>query len=237
MSDFWIETQLAYKSYKCFFFFFLPCRQFSIYVSRTMISARIRDSTLWAIIPCQIEIFALKISISPYSIIPFNVPELRSAKTNECALSDIFERNEPFIDGRRRRLFQRHLETISFDSVGSLSRYPPLSPIEIVNRQWEWAVAVRKKWGWGASDPPRIQARDLSPPPGDIFSSSLLFRGSTSIMIVFLTMRTEEKNLTAYNYFSFVYDSSVESQKGVTAVQRCSAENQKGAIAVQSLWR
>ena len=66
---------------------------------------------------------------------PFNVPELRSAKTNECALSDIFERNEPFIDGRRRRLFQRHLETISFDSVGSLSRYPPLSPIEIVNRQ------------------------------------------------------------------------------------------------------
>ena len=30
---------------------------------------------------------------------------------------------------------------------------------------------------------------------------------------------------------------SVESQKGVIAVQRCSIENQKGAIAVQSLWR
>ena len=31
--------------------------------------------------------------------------------------------------------------------------------------------------------------------------------------------------------------SSVESQKGVIAVQRCSVENQKGTIAVQSLWR
>ena len=30
---------------------------------------------------------------------------------------------------------------------------------------------------------------------------------------------------------------SVESQKGVNAVQRCSVENQKGAIAVQSQWR
>ena len=30
--------------------------------------------------------------------------------------------------------------------------------------------------------------------------------------------------------------SSVENQKGVIAVQRCSVENQKGAIAVQSLW-
>ena len=30
--------------------------------------------------------------------------------------------------------------------------------------------------------------------------------------------------------------SSVESQKGVIVVQRCSAENQKGAIAVQSVY-
>ena len=30
--------------------------------------------------------------------------------------------------------------------------------------------------------------------------------------------------------------SSVESQKGVIAAQRCSVDNQKGAIAVQSLW-
>ena len=29
----------------------------------------------------------------------------------------------------------------------------------------------------------------------------------------------------------------VESQKGITAVQRRSIENQKGAIAVQSLWQ
>ena len=31
--------------------------------------------------------------------------------------------------------------------------------------------------------------------------------------------------------------SSVESQKGIIAIQRCSVENQKGAIAVQSVWR
>ena len=31
--------------------------------------------------------------------------------------------------------------------------------------------------------------------------------------------------------------SSVESQKGIIAVQRCSLENQKGVIAVQSLWQ
>ena len=31
--------------------------------------------------------------------------------------------------------------------------------------------------------------------------------------------------------------SSVESQKGVIAAQRCSIENQKGAIAVQSQWQ
>ena len=31
--------------------------------------------------------------------------------------------------------------------------------------------------------------------------------------------------------------SSVDSQKGVITIQRCSVENQKGAIAVQSLWR
>ena len=30
--------------------------------------------------------------------------------------------------------------------------------------------------------------------------------------------------------------SSVESQKGIIAIQRCSVENQKGAIAVQSAW-
>ena len=33
-----------------------------------------------------------------------------------------------------------------------------------------------------------------------------------------------------------VYKSSVESQKDVNAVHRCSIENQKGAIAVQSQW-
>ena len=31
--------------------------------------------------------------------------------------------------------------------------------------------------------------------------------------------------------------SSVESQKGVIAAQRCSVENQKGAIVVQSQWQ
>ena len=31
--------------------------------------------------------------------------------------------------------------------------------------------------------------------------------------------------------------SSVESQRGVIAAQRCSIENQKGAIAVQSQWQ
>ena len=36
---------------------------------------------------------------------------------------------------------------------------------------------------------------------------------------------------------SKVHISSVESQKGVTAVQRCSIENQRGAIAVQRLWQ
>ena len=30
---------------------------------------------------------------------------------------------------------------------------------------------------------------------------------------------------------------SVDSQKGINAVQRCSLENQKGTIAVQSLWQ
>ena len=36
---------------------------------------------------------------------------------------------------------------------------------------------------------------------------------------------------------SKVHISSVESQKGVTAVQRCSIENQRGTIAVQRLWQ
>ena len=31
--------------------------------------------------------------------------------------------------------------------------------------------------------------------------------------------------------------SSVESQKGVSAGQRCSVENQKGPITVQNLWQ
>ena len=30
--------------------------------------------------------------------------------------------------------------------------------------------------------------------------------------------------------------SSVECQKGIIAIQRCSVENQRGAIAVQSVW-
>ena len=34
-----------------------------------------------------------------------------------------------------------------------------------------------------------------------------------------------------------IYISSVESQKGIIAAQRCSVENQKGAIAVQSQWQ
>ena len=33
------------------------------------------------------------------------------------------------------------------------------------------------------------------------------------------------------------YNTSVESQKGVIAAQRCSVENQKGAIALQSQWQ
>ena len=37
--------------------------------------------------------------------------------------------------------------------------------------------------------------------------------------------------------FRFFCMSSVESQKGVIAAQRCSVENQKGAIAVQSQWQ
>ena len=36
-------------------------------------------------------------------------------------------------------------------------------------------------------------------------------------------------------YIAYII-SSVESQKGVNSVTRCSIENQKGAIAVQSLW-
>ena len=35
--------------------------------------------------------------------------------------------------------------------------------------------------------------------------------------------------------YSCLDDSSIESQKGVSSVQRSSVENQKGAIAVQSL--
>ena len=37
--------------------------------------------------------------------------------------------------------------------------------------------------------------------------------------------------------WSGAYISSVESQKGVIAAQRCSVENQKGAIAVQNQWQ
>ena len=33
-----------------------------------------------------------------------------------------------------------------------------------------------------------------------------------------------------------MYISSVESQKGIIAVQRCFVENQKGTIAVQSIY-
>ena len=44
--------------------------------------------------------------------------------------------------------------------------------------------------------------------------------------------------LGIYHYgWCDVIVSSVESQKGVIAAQRCSVENQKGAIAVQSQWR
>ena len=39
------------------------------------------------------------------------------------------------------------------------------------------------------------------------------------------------------NVHVHVYNSSVESQKGVITIKRCSVENQKGAIAVQSLWQ
>ena len=52
-----------------------------------------------------------------------------------------------------------------------------------------------------------------------------------------------DHTLTAKTFFYpwnknlYIIISSVESQKGVIAVQRCSIENQKGAIAVQSLWR
>ena len=43
--------------------------------------------------------------------------------------------------------------------------------------------------------------------------------------------------MTLSDLYSFCDISSVESYKGVNAVQRCSVEDQKGAIAVQSLWR
>ena len=34
---------------------------------------------------------------------------------------------------------------------------------------------------------------------------------------------------------TYMYSSSIESQKGINAVQTCSVENQKGVITVQSL--
>ena len=44
--------------------------------------------------------------------------------------------------------------------------------------------------------------------------------------------------ITIVTEFAIIHKSSVESQKGVIATQRCSIENQKGAIAVlQSQWQ
>ena len=39
------------------------------------------------------------------------------------------------------------------------------------------------------------------------------------------------------NYGKQMMTSSLESQKGAIADQRCSVENQKGTIAVQSQWQ
>ena len=50
-----------------------------------------------------------------------------------------------------------------------------------------------------------------------------------------------EQNLYEIWMHAFVFKakniSSVESQKGIIAVQSCSVKNEKGTIAVQSLWR
>ena len=60
------------------------------------------------------------------------------------------------------------------------------------------------------------------------------WRGSRIIAITFTRWLTTLMKLVPY----FVrLSSSVESQKGVIAAQRCSVENQKGAIAVQSQWQ
>ena len=50
---------------------------------------------------------------------------------------------------------------------------------------------------------------------------------------------TKHETLTTYQTRTMIYDnefdiSSVESQKGVITLQRCSVGNQKGGIAVQS---
>ena len=47
--------------------------------------------------------------------------------------------------------------------------------------------------------------------------------------------QTDKKKLFVIAFVKCI--SSVESQKGVIAAQRCSVENQKGAIAVQSQWQ
>ena len=50
-------------------------------------------------------------------------------------------------------------------------------------------------------------------------------------------MWSKDKNQSQYEFACSYYMWSVESQKGVYDVQRCSIENQKGTIAVQCLQR
>ena len=50
-------------------------------------------------------------------------------------------------------------------------------------------------------------------------------------------MKQQNISQPQWKLFGVTHVSSVESQKGTNAVERCSVENQKAAIAVQSLWR
>ena len=62
---------------------------------------------------------------------------------------------------------------------------------------------------------------------------------SNELLLCLISLLCNMTGLLAakFNLTGVDYKSSVESQKGVNNVQRCSTENHKGAIAVQSLWR
>ena len=54
-------------------------------------------------------------------------------------------------------------------------------------------------------------------------------------MVLFVTQDYSEQKKNESHLSLNKDDIVAESQKGINAVQRCSAANQKGAIAVQSL--